>query len=103
MAGGTSAEHGYSIVGKKWGPEKGNTGRRGREEHEEHTEGEVPQHDGANVNFYENMIHHGEGGMIAPGEAPLTVGPGPGSSFRGPVERLKPSGMRKGGPVRSRR
>lgn len=99
MKGGeVGPEHGYKIIGKHFGPGRGNAGDKAREWHEEMDEAQVAQDPregrerGENANFYHNMIHHGEGGMIAPGEAPLTVGPGPGSTFRGPVERLQPAG-----------
>jgi len=37
---------------------------------------------GTGKNSYEGMIHHGEGGMKAPGACPLTCGSGTGSKTK---------------------
>ena len=92
------AYHGYSIVGKKFGPHEG-AREKGKERETDRDEAQVRQdkregrRKGENVNFYENMIHHSEGGMIAPGECPLTVGGSKGRPGRAIApERLRGAG-----------
>lgn len=54
-----------------------------------------------NINTYKGMIHHGEGGMVAPGQCPLTVGSGSGHVEKKP-KAMGSENMAKGGEVSDR-